>query len=90
MFNGCTSLISAPILPATTLQTYCYTEMFNGCTKLNNVTCLATDISADACTDDWLKGVAANGTFTTPSTTGWTEGVSGIPSGWTRVNYVAP
>ena len=90
MFNGCTSLISAPILPATTMQPDCYIEMFNGCTKLNNVTCLATDISADACTDDWLKGVAAKGTFTTPSTTGWTEGVSGIPSGWTRVNYVAP
>ena len=90
MFKGCKNLISAPILPATTLQTNCYTEMFNGCTKLNNVTCLATDISAYACTDDWLKGVAAKGTFTTPSTTGWTEGVSGIPSGWTRVNYVAP
>ena len=34
MFQGCTSLIAAPILPATTLAEYCYTNMFFGCTSL--------------------------------------------------------
>ena len=34
MFSGCTSLTTAPSLPATTLETNCYQEMFNGCTSL--------------------------------------------------------
>ena len=34
MFNGCTSLTTAPALPATTLASNCYKFMFNGCTSL--------------------------------------------------------
>ena len=34
MFSGCTSLIRAPELPATTLADSCYSSMFNGCTSL--------------------------------------------------------
>ena len=34
MFNGCTSLTTAPVLPATTLADYCYQNMFRGCTAL--------------------------------------------------------
>lgn len=34
MFNGCTTLTKAPILPATTATAYCYKSMFNGCTSL--------------------------------------------------------
>lgn len=34
MFNGCTSLTTAPVLPATTLAESCYSGMFNGCTSL--------------------------------------------------------
>ena len=34
MFQGCTSLISAPELPATTLADFCYYRMFNGCYAL--------------------------------------------------------
>jgi hypothetical protein len=34
MFYGCTSLIAAPELPATTLAEYCYAYMFYGCTSL--------------------------------------------------------
>ena len=84
MFRGCTSLTTAPVLPAQTLALYCYANMFRGCTSLNSVTCLATNISASLCTQDWLKGVAATGTFIKPtSMTSWTTGVNGIPSGWT-------
>ena len=32
MFYGCTSLTTAPSLPATTLADYCYYYMFEGCT----------------------------------------------------------
>ena len=84
MFDGCSELTMAPILPTTTLQSSCYKWMFYGCTKLSSVTCLATNISADDCTYNWLNGVAATGTFTkAASMTGWTTGVSGIPSAWT-------
>ena len=34
LFDGCTSLVNAPELPATTLTSYCYCYMFNGCTSL--------------------------------------------------------
>jgi len=34
MFRGCTSLVTAPELPATTLATSCYNAMFFGCTSL--------------------------------------------------------
>jgi len=90
MFGNCTSLTSSPILPATTLASSCYKEMFRGCSNLSEVTCLATSISAYQCTNNWLGSVKSSGTFTTPSSTGWSSGASGIPSTWTRVNYVTP
>ena len=34
MFQGCTSLTTAPSLPATTLANNCYNSMFQGCTSL--------------------------------------------------------
>ena len=37
MFSGCTSLTTAPELPATTLTYYCYQQMFNGCTSLKRI-----------------------------------------------------
>jgi hypothetical protein len=83
MFRGCTSLTTAPSLPATTLADYCYDGMFSGCTNLNYIKCLATDISANSCTFGWVSGVASSGTFVTPSTTAWSTGTSGIPTGWT-------
>ncbi len=86
MFYGCTSLSSAPALPATTLTENCYKCMFSYCSSLNSITCAATDISATDCTFEWLDGVADSGTFSTPSSTAWSSGSSGIPAGWTRVD----
>ena len=40
MFQGCTSLVDAPALPATTLEGYCYQYMFYGCTSLINAPAL--------------------------------------------------
>ena len=84
MFSNCTSLTTAPALPATTLAEGCYQNMFNGCTKLNSIKCLATDISASDCTNNWVYNVASTGTFVkAASMTKWTTGSSGIPTGWT-------
>ena len=33
-FSGCSTLVTAPKLPATALNSYCYTNMFDGCTSL--------------------------------------------------------
>lgn len=93
MFAGCTGLTKAPDLPATTLEQGCYAYMFKDCTHLNSVKCHATSLYtstnnwSDSSTKGWLDGVAANGTFTkAASMTGWSEGINGIPSGWTVVN----
>ena len=88
MFYGCTSLTTAPVLPASTLVEKCYAAMFGGCSNLKSVTCLATDISAEDCITDWLNGVATGGTFYKASgMSGW---ASKIPGSWSVENYVAP
>ena len=89
MFYGCSSLTTAPELPATTLKYGCYQNMFRNCSSLNYIKCLATDISANNCTSNWVNGVASSGTFVKDaSMTGWTSGVNGIPNGWTVVDAV--
>ena len=89
MFYGCTSLTTAPELPATTLVSYCYYYIFRDCSKLNKITMLATDISANNCLNNWVNGVSATGTFVKDANmTSLPTGTSGVPSGWTVVNYV--
>ena len=89
MFSNCTSLTVAPELPAEILDSGCYSYMFYGCTKLKYIKCLATDISATNCTYNWVNGVASTGTFVKAAVIeSWTEGDSGIPTGWTVLNYV--
>lgn len=89
MFDSCTSLVNAPELPAEILYSGCYSYMFYGCTKLKYIKCLATDISATNCTKNWVDGVAATGTFVKSlNMSEWTTGISGIPEGWTVLNYV--
>ena len=90
MFEECTKLTSAPVLPATTLITLCYRSMFYGCLKLKYIKCLATDISASDCISGWVTKVASTGTFVkNPSMSSWPTGYSGVPTGWTVVNYNA-
>ena len=90
MFYHSAKITSAAPLHATTLVTNCYKNLFNGCSLLASVTCYATDISAENCTNIWMadagKDVTGTKTFTTPSSTAWSTNTSGIPSGWTRVN----
>lgn len=86
MFYQCTSLKKAPsVLPAATLVDSCYRGMFYKCGYINEITCLATDISATDCTTSWLDQVASTGIFyKDPSMNDWTlNSPSGIPTGWT-------
>ena len=87
MFSGCTSLTTAPELPATELASNCYRNMFSGCKKLNHITMLATDITATNCLYNWVTNVSESGTFVKDeSCYGIEYGNSGIPSGWTVNN----
>jgi hypothetical protein len=70
----------------------CYSNMFWNCKKLDNITMLATDISAANCLSEWVKGVASRGTFvkhknmnSLPTATS-DNFYKGIPAGWTVVN----
>ena len=49
MFQGCTSLTTAPTLPATTLANSCYRNIFKGCTSLTTVPELPATRLADYC-----------------------------------------
>ena len=49
LFNGCTSLLSAPELPATTLAESCYDRMFEGCSALTSAPELPATTLAAAC-----------------------------------------
>ena len=87
MFENCTSLTTAPVLPARNLITYCYYSMFYGCKSLNYIKCLATSIPTSYCTSAWVRGVASTGTFVkAASMSKWTTGEKGIPKGWTVLN----
>lgn len=49
MFNGCTSLVTAPTLPATILAYKCYDIMFGGCTSLTTAPELPATTLAESC-----------------------------------------
>ena len=89
MFNGCTSLTTAPELPALIVdQPYCYSSMFNGCSNLNYIKMLATNVNGYDSLFDWVKNVSSTGTFVKhPDMTSLPTGASGIPEGWTIVDY---
>ena len=56
MFCRCTSLTTAPALPATTLAASCYADMFNGCTSLTTAPALPATTLADSCYLDMFLG----------------------------------
>ena len=56
MFQGCTSLTTAPSLPATTLASYCYSNMFYGCTSLTTAPSLPATTLANNCYNSMFQG----------------------------------
>ena len=82
LFRNCAQLTTAPELPAPVLTEGCYSGMFKDCSHLSHVECLATDISATDCVDDWLSGISQEGTFVKADGVQWPSGADGIPTGW--------
>ena len=91
MFNSCSSLKELTVECPETLDTqnmfYC---LAGSCMNLERLTCLAKNSTAN-CTGSWLGNdasyAAEHATFIKhPDATFWTEGTSGIPSGWTVKN----
>ena len=90
MFLECTALTAGPILPAEKLVQDCYEEMFASCSNLSSLTCLVSsdnESTIEHGTEDWLKDVAAAGTFY--ASYKWYD-KSTIPSGWTFVDLNNP
>ena len=56
MFYNCTSLVTAPTLPSTTLARYCYSCMFYNCTSLTAAPTLPATTLADWCYFYMLRG----------------------------------
>ena len=56
MFRGCTSLTTAPSLPATTLKSYCYFNMFFGCTSLTTAPSLPATTLVHNCYTNMFYG----------------------------------
>ena len=56
MFQGCTSLTTAPALPATTLADSCYSNMFSDCTSLTTVPALPATTLASRCYSYMFSG----------------------------------
>ena len=56
MFEGCTSLVNAPKLPATTMDVYCYVNMFKGCTSLVNAPELPATTMDAGCYTNMFNG----------------------------------
>ena len=86
MFTSCSSLISAPTLPAPTLANYCYQYMFQNCSSLSYIKCLATNKSASYCTNNWVSNVSSSGTFVKSPNATWPTDVDGVPNNWTVTN----
>ena len=84
MFQGCTNLVTAPLLPATAGVTDCYKNMFNGCSSLTTVKSMLHNPSTNF-TSGWLSGVNSEGSFFySKGVTTWPTGANGIPSGWAK------
>ena len=49
LFKNCSSLTTAPALPATSLNTYCYVYMFSGCTSLTTPPTLPATSVVEGC-----------------------------------------
>ena len=56
MFDGCTGLIQAPALPATTMKGHCYSRMFYGCTGLTQAPALPATTLAAYCYEYMFRG----------------------------------
>lgn len=88
-FYGCTSLTTAPELPATTLADFCYQLMFNGCTSLTTAPELPATTLVNGCYYYMFKGCTALTTAPElPATTLTQYCYYGIFQDCSNLNYI--
>ena len=86
MFRGCTSLTTAPALPATTLTEYCYANMFYGCTSLTTAPTLPATTLANNCYATMFWGCTSLQVYSSSGaghTKAWRIPTSGSASSYT-------
>lgn len=74
MFNGCTNLTKAPVLPATTAAPYCYAGMFSGCSSLVNAPSLPATTVDNYCYQSMFRNCTSLVTAPTLPATESAEG----------------
>ena len=89
MFQDCTSLVTAPELPATTLTGNCYNGMFWGCTSLTTAPELPATTLAQVCYGYMFNGCTSLNTAPElPATTLVNNCYGYMFSGCTKLNYI--
>jgi len=84
MFMSNVYLTTAPELIAAELVSGCYDGMFYMCENLNYIKAMFITKPDRSYTDNWVYGVAANGTFVKNASATWNvTGTNGVPQGWT-------
>jgi hypothetical protein len=83
MFENCTSLVTPPALPATTLWHYCYALMFDWCYSLSKIPALPATTLAGWC----YQTMFTNCSLIKLSETQWGEYQTEyrIPTTWTWI-----
>jgi len=89
MFQGCTGLTTAPVLPATTLAEMCYASMFSGCTSLTAAPELPATTLAEGCYQSMFYGCTSLNTAPVlPATTLAEECYRQMFQGCTSLNNI--
>lgn len=99
LFRSCEKITTSPDLPALDLELGCYQQMFSDCKKLGYIKCLTkTNVNVKNSkneylyTNNWVtnagSSVSSKSFFKNPDNNSWMQNNnSGIPSGWTVVDY---
>ena len=89
IFYGCTSLTTAPALPATTLAINCYDNMFRGCTNLTTAPELPATTLKTSCYDSMFYSCTSLTTAPKlPATTLADYCYNSMFYGCTKLNYI--
>ena len=99
LFRSCEKITTSPDLPALDLEPGCYQQMFSDCKKLGYIKCLTkTNVNVKNSNNEYLytnnwvtnagSSVSSKSFFKNPDNNSWMQNNnSGIPSGWTIVDY---
>lgn len=87
-YEGCTSItIGLDLSKVTKVLTYGCESLYKNCTSLTSVTAPNVSSWNQNNMSNWLSGVSASGTVYAPAGLTIPTSASGIPSGWTIIDY---